>query len=49
MIIVCYRADKSVHSAERYWFFSLDNLQLRDRTPDRHAKETVFSWLAEVA
>jgi hypothetical protein len=49
MIDVLYSADGSLHSAQRYWFYSIDNLKLRDQTPEKHKKQTVFSWLAGVA
>lgn len=49
MIDVEYRGDGAVLSAERYWFFSIDNLELRDRTGSAGKKGQVIAWLAEAA
>ena len=49
MVDVLYGADGTVLAAELYWFYSVDNLQLRDRVTTRHKKQTVLSWLAEAS
>lgn len=46
MIDVEYRVDGSVNAATRYWFFSIDNLKIRDTTRDVHKKTAVIAWLA---
>lgn len=49
MIDVLYDRDGSVNTAERFHFFSINDLHLIERATGQSKKAQVISWLAELA
>lgn len=46
-IQVDYSSSGSIISAARYYFFKINDMQLRERAVGKHKKAEVMSWLAE--